>query len=64
MAMKQSLLQSDILCKLVKDRVKPSSDQQAFDNQMVVMVVPIGVCAQTSDFADFEKITTKDLDDF
>ena len=45
--MKQSLLESDILCKLVKDRVKPSSDQHAFDNQKVVA---IGVCAQTSDF--------------
>jgi hypothetical protein len=51
MAMKQSLLESEILCKLVKDRVKPSSNQQACDNQTVV---PIGVCPQTSDFADFE----------
>ena len=60
-AMKQSLLQNEILCKLVKDGVKPSSDQQAFNNQVVVAV---GVCTQTSDFADFEKIATKDLDDF
>jgi hypothetical protein len=60
-AMTQSLSQNEILCRVVKDGVKPSSDQQAFNNQMVVA---IGICTHTSDFAGFEKITTKDLDDF
>jgi uncharacterized protein with NRDE domain len=60
-AMKQSYLQTRIVCKLVKDRVKSSSDEQAFTNQVVTA---IGICDAANDFDGFEKITTKELDDF
>jgi len=60
-AMSQSRLQTESLCKVLRDAVKPSSDQQAFINEMSAA---ISVCQQTSDFVGFEKITTKDLDDF
>jgi hypothetical protein len=60
-AMKESYLQTRIVCKLVKDRVKSSSDDQAFTNQVVTA---IGICDAANDFDGFEKITTKDLDDF
>jgi hypothetical protein len=60
-AMKQGYLQSRALCTVVKDRVKSSGDEQAFTNQMVMA---IGICDAANDFDGFEKITTKDLDDF
>ena len=60
-AMKQSLSQIEGLCKVLKDEVKPSSDQQAF---MTKFYAAVDVCGQVSEFAGFEKITTKDLDDF
>jgi hypothetical protein len=60
-AMKRSLIWNQTLCKVVKDGVKPSNDQQAFNNQIVVA---IGVCTQSEEFADFEKVSTKDLDTF
>ncbi len=61
MAMAQGLSRIEATCKVLQDGVKPSSDQQAFLNQMNAV---IGVCGQVSDFAGFEKITPKDLDDF
>lgn len=60
-AMRQGYSQNRALCKVVKDGVKPSSDQQAFTNQVVTVV---GICDAANDFYGFEKITTKDFDDF
>jgi hypothetical protein len=60
-AMRQSLSRNEVLCKVLKDSVKPSSDQQAFMNQAGAALY---VCEQTSDYGGYEKITTKDLDDF
>jgi hypothetical protein len=60
-AMGQSYSQNMTLCKVVKDGVKPSSDQEGFTKQVVVAV---GVCDAAKGFDGFEKITTKDLDGF
>ena len=60
-AMKQSYSLNRILCKVVKDGVKPSSDERAFTNQTVTA---IGICDAANDFDGFEKVTTNDLTDF
>lgn len=60
-AMKESLSRNQVLCKVLKDTVKPSDDQQAFMNHFAAVAY---VCSQTSDYGDYEKITAKDLDDF
>jgi hypothetical protein len=60
-AMKESLSRNLVLCKVLKDSVKPSDDQQAFMNHFAAVAY---VCSQTGDYGDYEKITTRDLDDF
>jgi hypothetical protein len=60
-AMRLSLSQHERLCKAVKDGLVPTSDQKAFDKEMDSALL---VCMLTSSFDGFEKITTKDLDDF
>jgi hypothetical protein len=60
-AMRQSLSQNERLCKVVKDGLVPTSDQKAFDKEMDSALL---VCMLASSFDGFEKITTKDLDDF
>lgn len=60
-AMRQSFSQSEALCKVLKDGVTPTSDQQAFITQAAVAV---SVCDKTHDFEGFEKVTTRDVDEF
>lgn len=60
-AMRQSLSQNEALCKVLKNDVKPSSDQQAFNNQFSAAIF---ACSKTADSSGFEKVTAKDLDDF
>jgi hypothetical protein len=60
-AMKQSYSQNRILCKVLKDGVKVSSDEHAFNNYAAAVVV---ICDSANDFAGFETVTTKDLTDF
>ncbi|MGA2988223.1 MAG: hypothetical protein ABSG32_30980, partial [Terriglobia bacterium] len=60
-AMRQSLSLNERLCKAVKDGLVPTSDQKAFDKEMDSALL---VCMLASSFDGFEKITTKDLDDF
>lgn len=61
MGMKQGLSQIGILCTVLRNGVKPSTDQQAFMNQMSAALF---VCQSASDFDGFDKVTTADLDDF
>jgi hypothetical protein len=60
-AMKQALGKHEILCKVLRDSVKPTSNQDAF---MAEMKTAIFVCSEVHELADYQKVTTKDLDDF
>lgn len=59
--MKQSYAQNRALCKVFKDEVRVSSDEQAFNKYAATVVV---ICDSANDFDGFEKVTTKDLTDF
>jgi hypothetical protein len=60
-AMRLSLTTNGVLCEIFQKRLSPSSDAQAFNNQVAMAVV---VCQQSGEFSGFEKVTVKDLDEF
>lgn len=60
-AMARSYSYNGIICKIIKDAVKPSSDQEAFMNQLTTS---INICESAKEFDGFDKITIKDLNDF
>ena len=60
-AMAQALSQSTITCKILRDSVKPSSDQHTFMDHFAAV---LEICDSVKDFSGFEKVTTRDLDGF
>jgi hypothetical protein len=60
-AMSESSSRTEILCKVLREGVQPSTDQQAFMKEVAAATL---VCGQINEFAGFEKITTSDLDAF
>jgi hypothetical protein len=58
-AMKESLSRIENLCKVIKE--SPFSNQEDFFRNAFAATI---VCNKASEFAGFEKITIKDLDDF
>lgn len=60
-AMQQIYISSYALCQVVKNKVAPSTDSHAFDNEVSVA---IGVCLAAGDFDGFSSIVVKDVDGF
>jgi hypothetical protein len=60
-AMDRSYAQSYGACKILKDGIKPSSDQEAFMNQLKMAML---ACEIAENFNGFDKVTVKDLDEF
>lgn len=60
-AMNKSYFESHAICIVIKNGVKPSSDNAAFTDYAAAV---IAVCMAAEDLADFDKVTVKDLDDF
>jgi hypothetical protein len=58
-AMKESLSRIENLCKVIKE--SPFSSQEEFFRNAFAATI---VCNKANEFEGFEKITTKDLDDF